>query len=400
MYRHWNFDTITINKVNISGKGTVTVSKFGKVRILVDFPSLIPSINEPIDVYGTNYNGERFEAKNAVVTKSKNATYTTLEICILKLRLWGDGVTEENISWDIKKLHLKNFKSYCSRSKYKIKKLHAMIIDDSNAASPNNADKGEHNQILVLKSDTAINDSSNEFFYELRNLLSIAQRNHVFPTIIESYLGDKFIYADFVEKDLNTFCGKPLTGWFGDDILNFLSVTISSYESNETNFGLSTICEYYWRMHTETTFEIKFLFASVLMEALKFNWAANVSNLEKAMKSNGLIRGFRDKGGPQTGKLKYKNKSFEDLMIMLSTHLGYTANKGTFTFIDDRNALFHSGLSSSAQISGQNQWSGSKSELKILINQIDDLILRILNYSGDIYDYENPNNKIMFPSRT
>jgi hypothetical protein len=102
-----------------------------------------------------------------------------------------------------------------------------------------------------------------------------------------------------------------------------------------------------------------------------------------------LIKGFaRPTGGAY---------SFEDLLKLATAHLGYQT---TFSFIDDRNAIFHTGAAAARQLGNASVWPVLKPELIKLYRQMDDIILRILGYSGPIHPWELADAREDFPSRT
>jgi hypothetical protein len=143
---------------------------------------------------------------------------------------------------------------------------------------------------------------------------------------------------------------------------------------------------YYCRSHQETLAEAKFIFASVFMEALKFNWALKVAKLPQDRKQSGLIRGFRR---PTSG-----NYSFEELMNLVASDLKLNH---VYTFIDDRNALFHSGQAANLQTGASaGTWAALRSELVPLHDQMDEFLLTLLEYSGKIRGFWDQSSPRMF----
>ncbi|WP_437751527.1 hypothetical protein [Sorangium sp. So ce1389] len=182
----------------------------------------------------------------------------------------------------------------------------------------------------------------------------------------------------------------PLVSLFADATASFLDRTLDGYKVNAADYGLDVMLQYYVLAHTNDTLEYQFLFASVFMEGLKFNWAKNVSGLHRDTKANGVIRGFRL--APSQ-----RNLSFEELMNRLAAHLGYSA---TFTFIEDRNMLFHSGQGTALHLGHADPYSVMQEELFVLYDQMEDLLLRILGYRGIVCSRADPDTPLEFPART
>jgi len=68
-----------------------------------------------------------------------------------------------------------------------------------------------------------------------------------------------------------------------------------------------------------------------------------------------------------------------------------------FTFIEDRNAMFHSGAPGAYQAGASSTWSAIKPELIQLYRQIDDILLTILGYQGPIHRWDAPDTEVQFP---
>jgi len=130
------------------------------------------------------------------------------------------------------------------------------------------------------------------------------------------------------------------------------------------------------------------------MEGLKFYWAKNIATLPADVKQNGLVRGFVNTTSASGKPVLY---SFEELLTAAANALGVTT---TFTFIEDRNALFHTGATSAAQLGATGTWAALKPEMIRLYDQMDDLLLHLLNYSGPIHPWQGPHPKVLFPART
>ncbi len=168
-----------------------------------------------------------------------------------------------------------------------------------------------------------------------------------------------------------------------------MTQTMGVYQAEVDRWSLPTLIAYYCRSHTESLGEAKFIFAGVVIEAMKFYWAKNVGQLRQDLKANGLIRGFC----PQAG-----GRNFEQLLTMMRDHLELSHS---YTFLDDRNALFHTGLTSVAQTApGAETWPPLQTELAKLHDQIDDILLTVLQYKGVICSYWDIDTELQFPGRT
>jgi hypothetical protein len=228
-------------------------------------------------------------------------------------------------------------------------------------------------------------------YSHLESLISLALRSLVLAPCHESFSGNTptktVLFADTRADASNA----PLISLFGDATASFLNKTLTGYLTNVAQYDLESMIQYYVFAHTSHTLELQFIFASIFMEGLKFNWAKNVSELYQDIKTTtGTIRGFRTSP-------TQKNLSIEHLMNRLAAHLGYSAS---FTFVEDRNMLFHSGQSVATQLGHANPGTTLFAELYSLYDQMDDLLLRILGYSGEMYSPRNPNTALNFPSRT
>jgi len=76
-------------------------------------------------------------------------------------------------------------------------------------------------------------------------------------------------------------------------------------------------------------------------------------------------------------------------MNLVANNLGYSTN--TFSFIDNRNMLFHTGIPTAAHTGHHNPNSKLWDELLTLYDQMDDLLLIILGFTGEIYSMRYTN---------
>ena len=194
-----------------------------------------------------------------------------------------------------------------------------------------------------------------------------------------------------------------------EEIKNFLEQSLDIYISRVESHRLFALAEYYVRSFIEDTAEHKFTFASIFMEAFKFSWASNdqTGDIIRDTKQNGMIRGFRKQ--PNAGQIaaaqqnggapKTSEWQFEEL---LNRYASTFCGPNGFSFIENRNALFHTGLSASVQINGTSSGSYQylKPQLESLQTQMEDILLGIvLGYSGKIHEYRKPDDVATFPGR-
>ena len=119
------------------------------------------------------------------------------------------------------------------------------------------------------------------------------------------------------------------------------------------------------------------------MEAFKFYWALRVAKKTR-VPLTGLIRGFQ-KGTDRNGNpVTY---GFEELLTEACHDLGLAPQ---FTFFADRNAMFHSGAPAAHQSGSSDAWLALRPELERLYRQIDDILLRILEYQGPVHRWDTP----------
>jgi hypothetical protein len=218
-------------------------------------------------------------------------------------------------------------------------------------------------------------------------LLSLGSRTHTRWVLETTHCGAQVGDWWAIPQPGDVASGHPLIS--DDDLANFMSQTLGNYLARANDYSLETVLTYYCRSHQENLAEAKFIFAGVAMEALKFNWALNVGRLPQDIKqTTGLIRGFKRPNG--------SNHTFEELMNMLAAHLGLAH---TYSFVDDRNALFHSGRAAAAQLQQGSTWPYLRPELEIVQDQLDDILLTILGYRGHFHRYWDADAVYDFPGR-
>lgn len=169
---------------------------------------------------------------------------------------------------------------------------------------------------------------------------------------------------------------------------DFVTKCFAGFRQHEQNYGLTVVLFYYCKSHTDMTEEVKFLFASVLMEALKFYWAKNVAQYTSTTTPHGAIKDFQIPSGKNNA---LKRANFKELMNLMAAHLNLQEN---YSFIDDRNAIFHSGLAVAAQTPKGPQL---RAELETLHDQVDRILLTLLGYTGPFHPAWHADTLRMFP---
>lgn len=238
-------------------------------------------------------------------------------------------------------------------------------------------------------------------------LLSIAHRART-PVVAERRVWDGV--GEHVELYGNAWADAAMPLIPREQMTTFLEQTLPVYLALNESHRLFALAEYYVRSFIEDTADHKFTFASIFMEAFKFSWAFNdaAPDMIRDVKTNGMVRGFqRPPTAAAVAAAAAKGKTaknvdwtFEDL---LKRYAGSAAGPSGFTFIENRNALFHTGLPAAAQtqsVPGGGSYQYLKPELTRLQMQMEDILLGVvLGYQGDIHEYGS-DDVVTFPGRT
>jgi len=222
-------------------------------------------------------------------------------------------------------------------------------------------------------------------------LLTLAQRCLIGAPMVKVHDGPNIALVVLRPNASPYEAGNPLIPRDGAKLANFLEQTLPAFQAKSAGYELGRLIEYYGLSVQNSFGEIKFILASVLMEAFKFFWAKNVAQKTPDLKANGLIRGFIKSYGK---KGKPVNYTFEELLTEACASLNYST---TFTFVEDRNALFHSGAPGGHQHGATSTWAALRPELVTLYRQIDDILLTLLGYAGPILRWDTPDQEDAFP---
>ncbi|MBX3183561.1 MAG: hypothetical protein KIT72_05515 [Polyangiaceae bacterium] len=236
--------------------------------------------------------------------------------------------------------------------------------------------------------------SANVTLPDLILLLTLAQRCPIFAPLRERHDATGIVSVEIAPNESTFTATMPLIPYCGTDLAIFLKTGLPKVSSLNRDYELARLCNYYALSVQRQYAEEMFMLASVVMEAFKFHWAKNVGKLTPDLKANGLVRGFV-KGTAQNGRKIHF--TFEELLKQATTALGLNQ---THTFIEDRNALFHTGAPGAAQtLPGSGIWLAIEPELVTLYRQIDDILLTLIGYTGPIHRWDDINNSVLFPPR-
>ena len=216
------------------------------------------------------------------------------------------------------------------------------------------------------------------------SLLSIFQRVLVDVAYIEKRHDGKLVSAEAYNLVNDNEVVIPMLPRNADILCEHITNPLAEFLNLESTYNLHMLKHYYCKAYTEIFDEYKFIFGSIFMEALKFYWAKNVSNLRTVTNPNtGLIKGYKEQSSNNF-------LSFEDLMNRMAQDIGIAS--GSFSFIENRNMLFHSGLASATHLGHNNAADLLWDELLKLYDQMDEALLKILGFSGRIFTMRNPNS--------
>lgn len=224
-------------------------------------------------------------------------------------------------------------------------------------------------------------------------VLSAAQRCQLFVSRRETWAGDRLVDAVLYPMDIDLVPTHPVIPWTANEMRSYLEQVLPAYRAKSGDYALERLIWHYCNSFSQPFIVAKFFFGSVFMEAFKFWWAKNVGRVEAELNADGLVSGFVRRRRANGSAIFYK---FKELLTMASQHIGY---QGDFTFIDNRNALFHSGATTATQLGENRIWPRLKPELHKLYREMDDILLRLLEYTGPVHPYEEPDAVESFPER-
>jgi len=386
-----NLDVRSISQSIEPAGGTVAVLADGDVRIGIVLPELRLDLNttsipgkcqitgHTLDGYDLNVD-EAYTATSSSSWREDSPPVTELQFSPMEMRLTNPAAG--NANWTKKEFWLKGPRGLgTTRWSWDIYnfELHSIPVT--------NEDRSLASARLIVTRQLARGDFEDVKRATLA-LLSLACRTTCHWFMERTYFEDVVAEVRAIPHTGGHRSTHPLVP--DAELSAFMPASTQAYLDSNNTYSLETLIGYYCRSHEDSLAEAKFVFGGVFMEAFKFYWALNVSGLPQCKKANGLVRGFSRPNGSWYG--------FEDLLSMASRHLGLNH---TYTFIEDRNALFHTGKAVVAQTApGSPTWPPLRTELTKLHDQIDDIFLTVLKYAGPIRSYWDQATTVRFPRPT
>lgn len=400
----WYFDQFNMihTTASLSGMGSLELTLDGRVNVKASFKGLVgnPYVGAPLKLTGATKNGHSLEIEQAHLSRVDFVSQSNVLFKTLGCKINKPGHPLQG--WTSRHYWLKNIRCFGTGT-FQVAG-YTFTLEPLPGFDLNRAEPGYLNADLKVTSPIPTTDDISELVDDICYLLSLAQRSFIGWVRLEVSDGTTGGYLELRELTQDHPVQAPLVDFFAQDICDFVVQVFPNFVRQKTSYSLRILIEHYWRAHVETYAEVKFIFGSVFMETLKFDWAKNVGTTiyQPRTGQNGLIKGFRRPGSG-------RDTSFEDLLVEMSKSLNYPAQMsisaqgsnpgqpGTFTFIDNRNALFHSGQSGATQLGHSSVWQYLKPEMHRLYDQMDDLFLRVLGYSGKIHRTSKPNTLVNFP---
>lgn len=336
------------------------------------------------DIVGVTESGETIPARQCLATGWQPDTGFTIEpqSCTVQAPDYDESVVTRRL-FHIKNAYFRRSRTHGGRSGTFAHEGVSFTLR-ANQSEPR---PGEFSAELELAHKPGCRDFRID---DIAWLLSLAQRCNTLATCEERFVGSRLVFTECFDQSRVSDSIKPLVARDVEAACDFVRQTLPSYVAKRQAYDLPALVDYYVLAHSAEQMESRFVFGSIFMEAMKFNWAKNVSGLCQDINHNtGVIRGFRDMQSAP-------NLSFQVLMNRLASHLEYSA---TFSFIDNRNALFHSGRSVGDHTGHPASSVVLWSELERLYDQMDDMLLRVLGYAGPMFSPCEPNTPVLFPSR-
>jgi len=152
---------------------------------------------------------------------------------------------------------------------------------------------------------------------------------------------------------------------YPDVIQNFLSNAWASWDYHINQIDLPSLIDYYILMQNQKYIDVKLLLGSVLMEAIKHQYASNIRNYSK------------DRHGFFINPSNNQRFTFRELVNEIYAY--YNVQSGDLTFINFRNEVIHQGKINLSIPNKLNQFN-------LLAFSIEQIFLNIFNHKGTIWD--------------
>lgn len=402
-FREWSCPQIIVeaNDEILKGDGFIQLGETGELSIIVNLDAALVADQDllgPTNIRGESDKGFTFSSEHAYTLQSPRKADHEATLVFVAPICTLSNPTAPLEGWSSRKYYIKNAKLFGGRGE-KTSLSHSgyqIALEALPSQMPHPHLSGILSSVLeISRTDTVCEGSLNDIEAAIFALLTLAQRCPIMAPLTEIYTGDTLAQCKIIDHSLHYNVSNPLINRELSHIKDFLEQTLPNFLIQKNNYELHTLIEYYWRACVDETAEVKFIFSTVFMEALKFHWAKNVSLLKRDIKKNGLTRSFYERTRKKSGDPV--PVPFEELMNKVANHLGYPQDQ--FTFIENRNSLFHSGQPAASQQGQLNSYQFLRPELVKLMDQMDDLLLLILGYSGEIHSYWNPGQRLRFPGR-
>lgn len=219
-------------------------------------------------------------------------------------------------------------------------------------------------------------------------LLTLTQRCLVPMPVVERFLGEDLHSISLYDSHQVLVAARPLLSE-PTHILGFVQHALPQFATLQHDYSIVTLIEYYWRAATESTIEIQFLLAATFMEGFKFYWAKNRSGLVQDLApGTSTIRGFKRSSSDKWCI------SFKQLLRGAMSSIGATPR--SYDFITERNAVFHSGLSSASELRDSFDFNRFKHTAWELMDLLDEVLLRLFEYRGQIHRFSRPTASFEF----
>lgn len=390
----WQCTSLEVSRADgtrVVGAGAIVQNPVGGIEVRVEVPGAFTTLDEFADdqcVLGVTTTGESVRAENCYPIRADgNSTSGTTLLSLTPARV---DITTPGYVPQVDEHHVYLKGVRCLGT--------ARFTDGTRAlelrplkVDPKDRNKGLIRGVLVIANPPGSEEGREELLRHACMLLSLAQRCRIYAPRRVERVGGRTTRTTLFPNDFALDSSNPLIPWDAGDLGRYMERCFPACRQHDAAYELERLIWFYCRSVDEQYAEVKFIFASVFMEAFKFFWALNVGKKPAVLKANGLIRGFQKALNRHGDPVLY---GFEEFLTEACASLGYNP---TFTFVEDRNALFHSGAPGAHQRGAGGAWAAIKPELVTLYRQIDDILLRVLGYQGPIHRWDAPDALENFP---
>jgi hypothetical protein len=382
--KEWRCPELSLADGTVIGSGALSLTARGRLDLEVTLRDDATLDHDELTITGITADGEVVNATLCAVTCTSGSRATLLV---------GEAVIElpaRHAQWSTRRLHLRGVRSI-GPTRFQDGPYAVRVQDRAGLDAES---RGNIRATLTIEAGAPVLGWDEDVAKDYLQVLSVAQRVHVWAAMEEFFDGDILVRTVVGQSAGGWECTHPLIPWWPKPLGAFFEQALPRYRAERARYELDTLIWHFCRAHVEEVVDMKFISGSVFMEALKFYWAKNVGALTADVKANGLIRGFV-KSTNSKGKPVLFN--FEELLTRACADLGFAPD---MSFIEDRNALFHTGAPSGAQRGQVNSWVSLRDDLVRLYDQMDEVLLRILGYRGPMHTWAEANETVLFPEGT